>query len=138
MPENQNNPFQGKRIALVHDWLNGMRGGEKCLEVLCEIFPDATLFTLIHEQGRLSEKIEKMKISTSFIQKLPLGVSHYRHYLPIMPKAIESFDLTTLLELAELLFDTSMFLVRFFIDSTIFIPSLVLYYDLITIYFSFN
>ena len=94
MPENQNNPFQGKRIALVHDWLNGMRGGEKCLEVLCEIFPDATLFTLIHEQGRLSEKIEKMKISTSFIQKLPLGVSHYRHYLPIMPKAIESFDLS--------------------------------------------
>ena len=93
MPENQNNPFQGKRIALVHDWLNGMRGGEKCLEVLCEIFPDATLFTLIHEQGRLSEKIEKMKIATSFIQKLPLGVSHYRHYLPIMPKAIESFDL---------------------------------------------
>ena len=60
MPENQNNPFQGKRIALVHDWLNGMRGGEKCLEVLCEIFPDATLFSLIHEQGRLSEKIEKM------------------------------------------------------------------------------
>ena len=94
MPENQNNPFQGKRIALVHDWLNGMRGGEKCLEVLCEIFPDATLFTLIHEQGRLSEKIEKMKISTSFIQKLPLGVSHYRHYLPIMPKAIETFDLS--------------------------------------------
>ena len=42
MPENRNNPFQGKRIALVHDWLNGMRGGEKCLEVLCEIFPDAT------------------------------------------------------------------------------------------------
>ena len=94
MPENQNNPIQGKRIALVHDWLNGMRGGEKCLEVLCEIFPDATLFTLIHEQGRLSEKIEKMKISTSFIQRLPLGVSHYRHYLPIMPKAIESFDLS--------------------------------------------
>ena len=81
-----------KRIALVHDWLNGMRGGEKCLEVLCEMFPDATLFTLIHQEGRLSETIEKMEIQTSFIQKLPLGLSHYRHYLPIMPKAIESFD----------------------------------------------
>ena len=57
-------------------------------------FSGCNSFTLIHEQGRLSEKIEKMKIATSFIQKLPLGVSHYRHYLPIMPKAIESFDLS--------------------------------------------
>ena len=52
-----------KRIALVHDWLNGMRGGEKCLEVLCEMFPDATLFTLIHQEGRLSKTIEKMEVS---------------------------------------------------------------------------
>ena len=42
--------LEGIKVALVHDWLNGMRGGEKCLEVLCELFPDADLYTLIHEK----------------------------------------------------------------------------------------
>ncbi len=88
----QDNPLKGRRVALVHDWLNGMRGGEKCLEVLCELFPDATLYTLVYEEGRLSKVIEEMRICTSFIQKLPFGVSCYRHYLPMMPRAIESFD----------------------------------------------
>jgi hypothetical protein len=62
LAENPKDQLQGKRVALVHDWLNGMRGGEKCLEVLCEMFPDATLFTLIHEKGRLSKTIEQMQI----------------------------------------------------------------------------
>ena len=95
LAENPKDQLQGKRVALVHDWLNGMRGGEKCLEVLCEMFPDATLFTLIHEKGRLSKTIEQMQIQTSFIQKLPFGLSRYRHYLPIMPKAIECFDFSS-------------------------------------------
>ena len=42
--------LEGRKVALVHDWLNGMRGGEKCLEVLCELFPEADLYTLIHEK----------------------------------------------------------------------------------------
>ena len=50
----------GLRVALVHDWLTGMRGGEKCLEVLCRAFPDATLYTLIHRRGALSPAIEAM------------------------------------------------------------------------------
>ena len=52
-------PLAGLRVALVHDWLTGMRGGEKCLEVLCRIFPQATLYTLIHRRGSLSPTIER-------------------------------------------------------------------------------
>ena len=43
--------LQTLRVALVHDWLTGMRGGEKCLEVLCELFPHADLYTLVHRRG---------------------------------------------------------------------------------------
>jgi len=80
------------KIALVHDWLNGMRGGEKCLEVFCELFPDAHLYALFHEKGKMSAVIEAMDIRTSFLQKLPGVYSHYRYYLPLFPMAIESFD----------------------------------------------
>jgi glycosyltransferase involved in cell wall biosynthesis len=83
---------QQPRIALVHDWLTGMRGGEKILEVLCELYPDATLFTLLHNEGAMSAAIERMKIKTSFIQHLPLKSVKYRNYLPLMPRAIESMD----------------------------------------------
>ena len=85
--------LKGIKVALVHDWLNGMRGGEKCLEVLCEMFPDADLYTLIYEKGKLSKIIESMKISTSFIQHMPFGLKNYRHYLPLFPLAIEQFNL---------------------------------------------
>jgi glycosyltransferase involved in cell wall biosynthesis len=81
------------KIALVHDWLTGMRGGEKVLEVFCELFPDAHLYTLLHNKGSLSDTIEGMDIRTSFIQKLPLIKEKYRHLLPIFPTAIERFDL---------------------------------------------
>jgi len=81
------------KVALVHDWLTGMRGGEKVLEVFCELFPDAHLYTLLHNKGSLSNTIESMDIRTSFIQKLPLVKKKYRHLLPIFPTAIERFDL---------------------------------------------
>ncbi|MDI6804805.1 MAG: glycosyltransferase [Bacteroidota bacterium] len=81
------------KIALVHDWLTGMRGGEKVLEVLCEMFPDATLFTLLHNKGSVSPTIENMKIRTSIIQHLPNSMSRYQYYLPLMPFAIERFDM---------------------------------------------
>jgi len=82
------------KVALVHDWLTGMRGGEKCLEILCELFPDATLHTLLHKQGSVSDTISRMKIETSFVQNLPFVAGHYRKYLPLFPTAIEQFDLT--------------------------------------------
>jgi len=81
------------KIALIHDWLNGMRGGEKCLEVLCRQFPDARLFTLLHAQGSTSERIERMRITTSFLQRIPGAVRHYRYLLPLMPRAAESLPI---------------------------------------------
>ena len=80
------------RIALVHDWLTGMRGGEKALEALCERFPAAELFTLFHVPGSVSPIIERRPIHTSFVQRLPLVTRLYRHYLPLFPTAIEQFS----------------------------------------------
>lgn len=80
-------------VALVHDWLNGMRGGEKILEVLCEIFPDATIHTLLCDRSRLSPTIGRMEIRVSPLQWFPLRRTHYRYYLPIFPWLIERFDL---------------------------------------------
>ena len=81
------------KIAIIHDWLTGMRGGEKCLEVICKLYPDADLFTLLHIPGKVSPEIESHPIHTSFIQNLPFAKSKYRYYLPLMPFAIETFDL---------------------------------------------
>jgi glycosyltransferase involved in cell wall biosynthesis len=80
------------KVALVHDWLTGMRGGEKILEVFCELFPDATIFATIHNEGMMSPAIEHMNIKTSFIQHLPLKTKKYRHYLPLMPAAMNALD----------------------------------------------
>jgi len=80
------------KLALVHDWLTGMRGGEKALEVLCERFPDAELFTLVHVRGSVSPAIERRRIHTSFVQRLPNVKRFYRHYLPLFPTAIEQFS----------------------------------------------
>src|SRR5262249_7071914 len=80
------------RLAVVHDWLTGMRGGEKALEVVCERFPDAELFTLVHVPGAVSPTIERRRIHTSFVQHLPLARRFYRQYLPLFPVAVERFD----------------------------------------------
>jgi len=82
------------RVALVHDWLTGMRGGERCLEVACEIFPDAPLFTLLHVPGSVSPVIERRRIVTSFVQRLPAAEARYRQYLPLFPAAVRGFDLS--------------------------------------------
>ena len=84
----------GARVALVHDWLTGMRGGERCLEVLCELFPDAPLFTLLHVPGTVTPPIERRRIVTSFVQRLPRAATRYRYYLPAFPAAIRRFDLS--------------------------------------------
>lgn len=82
------------RIALVHDWLTGMRGGEKALEIVCERFPSAELFTLVHVRGSVSPTIEQRRIHTSFVQRLPGVGRYYRQCLPLFPSAIEQFDST--------------------------------------------
>jgi len=75
------------RVAIVHDWLTGMRGGEKVLEVLCDLWPDADLYTLLHVPGSVSPAIERRRIHTSFLQNLPGAAVRYRHYLPFFPLA---------------------------------------------------
>jgi len=83
----------GLRVALVHDWLTGMRGGEKCLDVLCRSFPRATLYTLIHRRGSLSPAIESMAIRTSPLQRIPRVFRYYRQLLPFMPLAARAWRL---------------------------------------------
>ena len=82
------------KVALVHDWLTGMRGGERCLEVFCELFPEADLFTLVYQRGALSPIIERMAIHTSFLQYIPRAPRIYRHLLPVLPLAIRQFRLS--------------------------------------------
>jgi glycosyltransferase involved in cell wall biosynthesis len=80
------------KIAFVHDWLTGMRGGERVLEVLCQRYPDAELFTLVHIPGSVSPAIERLRPHTSFIQRLPMVKRFYREFLPLFPTAIEQFS----------------------------------------------
>jgi glycosyltransferase involved in cell wall biosynthesis len=82
------------RVALVHDWLTGMRGGERCLEAFCELFPAAPIYTLLHVPGSAGPIVERHRIVTSFVQRLPDAARRYRRYLPLFPAAIRRFDLT--------------------------------------------
>ena len=81
------------KVALVHDWLTGMRGGEKCLEVFCELFPEADLYTMIYVPERVSETIQNMNIHAAWINQLPGVKSYYRYCLPLFPSVIERFNL---------------------------------------------
>jgi len=93
LPRRSGEAAKADRVALVHDWLNGMRGGEKVLEALCEQYPDADIFTLFHVPGSVSPAIERHRIITSGLQKLPFSRTRYRALLPLYPTAIEQFDL---------------------------------------------
>jgi glycosyltransferase involved in cell wall biosynthesis len=81
------------KIALVHDWLTGMRGGEKCLEVFGELWPNADLFTLLAVPEKLSPALRRLQLHTSFLQPIPGIARWYRHFLPLMPAAIERLRL---------------------------------------------
>jgi glycosyltransferase involved in cell wall biosynthesis len=81
------------RVALVHDWLTGMRGGEKCLEVFCELFPRADLFTLVYNPADISTTIRQMNLNASWIDRVPGAKKYFRYLLPLFPTAIESFEL---------------------------------------------
>lgn len=85
--------FSGLKVALVHDWLNGMRGGEKVLETIGRLFPGAPIYTLLAVPEALSDELRSHPIHTSFLEAYPFFRRHYRHYLPLFPAAIEDFDL---------------------------------------------
>lgn len=82
------------RVALVHDYLNQYGGAERVLEALCEIWPDAPIFTLIYDRRRTGSAFEGRKIKTSFLQRVPLVKSHHRPFLMLMPLGAEKFDLS--------------------------------------------
>jgi glycosyltransferase involved in cell wall biosynthesis len=81
------------RVALVHDWLTGMRGGEKVLETLCGLYPGAAVFTLLHVRGSVSARIEACRPRHTWIGRLPGVAGYYRTLLPLFPAAIETLDL---------------------------------------------
>lgn len=82
------------KIAIVHYWLVNMRGGEKVVESLCELFPDADIYTLVVDFAAISDSLRQHRITPSFVQKLPGAVRHYQTFLPLYPMALEQFDLS--------------------------------------------
>ncbi len=79
------------KAGLCHDWLTGMRGGERVLELLADAFPDAPIFTLIHKEGSVSDRIASHPIHTSPLQKIPGIYDNYRNFLPVMPFMIRAW-----------------------------------------------
>ena len=82
-----------QKVAIVHDWLTGMRGGEKVLEAICELYPEAAIYTLVQVPGSVSARIERHPIKRSLVQWLPYAARRYREYLPLFPAVVELFDL---------------------------------------------
>ncbi|MEC9434604.1 MAG: glycosyltransferase [Pseudomonadota bacterium] len=82
------------RVAIIHYWLVGMRGGERVLEQLCLMFPDADIYTHVADPEKLSPLLRRHKITETFIGRLPGAKKHYQKYLALMPRALESLDLT--------------------------------------------
>ncbi|MFP4486777.1 MAG: glycosyltransferase [Campylobacterales bacterium] len=83
-------------VAIVHDWLVTDAGAEKVLRAMLDVFPDAEVFSLVDflDKKQRDDVLLGKHANTSFIQKLPFAKKHFRNYLPLFPKAIESFDLS--------------------------------------------
>ena len=82
-----------KRVALIHYWLVGMRGGERVLERIARLYPQADIFTHVLNPDAVSAELRQRRIHTSFVARLPLARRHYQSYLPLMPLALEQLDL---------------------------------------------
>ena len=85
------------RVAIVHDWLTSMRGGERVVEALFRVFPQADLFTLTWDPARLSPALAQRRVTTSAIHRVagaPFVGGRFRALLPLFPRALESFDLS--------------------------------------------
>src|SRR5258708_1100559 len=82
------------KVAVIHDWLTGMRGGELVLEAILDLVPEAELFTLFHFPGSVSPAIESRTIHTSALQPVATRVSNYRTLLPFFPRGVKQGDLS--------------------------------------------
>ena len=90
-------------VVLCHDWLTGMRGGERVLEILCRGFPDAVIVTLVHNRRAISDIINAHDIRTSWLQHIPGITKNYRRFLPLFPSTIEAMSIPS----ADLVISTS-------------------------------
>lgn len=91
------------KVALVHDWLTGMRGGERVLQEIANLFPEAPIYTLIHRPGSVTPELESHPIHTSWLQHLSFGGRRWRYLLKFMPAAVESISVPA----ADLVISTS-------------------------------
>ena len=82
------------RVAILHDWLTTWGGAERCLLLFHNLFPTAPIYTLVCDRKNLPRELNKARIITSSIQKLPGSTTKYSNYLPLMPKAVEEWDLS--------------------------------------------
>ncbi|MCL5794987.1 MAG: glycosyltransferase [Patescibacteria group bacterium] len=82
------------KIALVHDFLTQYGGAERVLDAFLELFPKAPIYTLVYDKEKMGKYYGKYDVRPSFLQNSPGGIKKYKWYLPLMPKAIESFDLS--------------------------------------------
>src|SRR5438034_1384248 len=80
------------KTALIHHWLVTLRGGERVLETVAELFPSADLFTLVCDRSRIPACLAQHRIQSSFLQALPNATSWYRYYLPLFPLATKHLD----------------------------------------------
>lgn len=81
------------KVAIVHYWLVGMRGGEKVVEALCEMYPQADIFTHVYVPEMVSDRIRQHRIIPTYINALPRAARMYKSFLPLMPLALEQLDL---------------------------------------------
>ncbi len=95
--------FKSLKVVLVHDWLIHMRGGEKVLEAMAELFPEAVIYTLFFDRKKLSPALQRMKIKSSFLRNIPGIRKIYRWLLPLLPAAAESIQV----ESADLVISSS-------------------------------
>jgi len=77
------------KVAIFHHWLVKMGGGEKVVEYLCDLYPNADIYTHVYDKKQISNKINKHRIKTTFINRLPFSKTFYKHYLPLMPLALK-------------------------------------------------
>ena len=83
------------KVAIVHYWLVTMRGGEKVLEELCKMYPQADIYTNVYNPDKISDEIKKHKIYTTRVNRFPMAKRFYQKYMPFMPNALMDLDLTS-------------------------------------------
>lgn len=83
------------KVAIIHDWLTNYGGAETFVELLLSIYPEAEIFTLVYDIKKMKGHFENCKIHTSFVQKIPFASKFYTKFLTLMPRAFESFDLSS-------------------------------------------